>query len=59
MTHLRPLIIAALLAAMLALAARSAPAPQTGSGAAGDELGTFVPSETVPADSAVSFPVDI
>ncbi len=56
MTHLRPLIVAALLAAVLALAARSAPAPQVG---AGDELGTFVPSETVPADTAVSFPVDI
>ena len=59
MSHLRPLIVAALLAAMLALAARSAPVPQANTPAAGDELGTFVPSETVPADSAVSFPVDI
>ncbi len=37
-----------------------APAPQTGEEpTAGEPPETFVPSEKLPADSAVSFPVDI
>jgi hypothetical protein len=61
--------VAAVLFAALALAlgaavrARSveepAPADREEDSGARDELDEFVPSEQVPADSAVSFPVDI
>ena len=47
-----------LLALALVLVGPSLPAQDEDS-AVQEELETFVPSEKVPADSAVSFPVDI
>lgn len=57
------LSLAILLAVLLILGPSSTaedPAPQAASGVAPEEEDdTFIPSEKVPADSALSFPVDI
>lgn len=61
MKTLPRLALLLLLAATLggpAPAALPATDPQTGAGDE-EELETFVPSEKLPADSAVAFPVDI
>jgi hypothetical protein len=52
------LVIAALLAAAAIGAGAAASALQE-QDEAGEELEEFIPSEEVPADSAVAFPVDI
>lgn len=45
---------------LLALVLGPSPAAQdAGREGAADELETFVPTEKLPADSAISFPVDI
>jgi hypothetical protein len=44
---------------LLALGAVVATAPGQSPAAPDDELETFVPTEKLPADSAISFPVDI
>ena len=50
-----PLLLALLLALFLAFQATS----QGEEDAVQEDLETFVPSEELPADSAISFPVDI
>lgn len=62
MKTLPRLALLLLLAAALggpAPAASPTAGPQTGTEDDGQELETFVPSERLPADSAVAFPVDI
>lgn len=48
-----------LLFVLLVLVAVVATAPAQAPPAQDDELETFVPTEKLPADSAISFPVDI
>ena len=57
-TVLTAIVVLAVLSVPAPLATEDAPAaePQTGSEEPADE---FIPTEEVPADSSISFPVDI
>lgn len=53
------LVAAALGGSLPATAPAASPAEPQGGAVGEEELETFVPSERLPADSAVAFPVDI
>ena len=57
--RLIPWLVVLALAAAAVFALERAFAPPAAAAAQEEELETFVPSEELPADSAVSFPVDI